>query len=162
MRQRKLLFRITKHSKHNQKTFDNNKNSFIVDMLIILKVWIPSTRATSEMKVFSKDDITNDKLILSAGGRRGGSPGGVLYIIWVRGRAIGKGIVFHDFGIRNGINFHDFGIRNGIDFRNFCDWYRIGYAFLENWYKVGYIFLKNWYKVGYTFWKNWYKERVCF
>ena len=88
--------------------------------------------------------------------------GGVLYIIWVRGRAIGKGIVFHDFGIRNGIDFHDFGIRNGIDFRNFCNWYRIGYAFSENWYKVGYIFLKNWYKVGYTFWKNWYKERVCF
>ena len=48
--------------------------------------------------------------------------GGVLHIIWVRGRAIGKGIVFHDFGIRNGIDFHDFGIRNGIDFRNFCNW----------------------------------------
>ena len=30
--------------------------------------------------------------------------GGVLYIFWVRGRAIGKGIDFHDFGIiRNGI-----------------------------------------------------------
>ena len=48
-----------------------------------------------------------------------GPGGGVLYIIWVRGRAIGKGIVFHDFGIRNGIDFHDFGIRNGIDVRNF-------------------------------------------
>ena len=35
--------------------------------------------------------------------------GGVLYISWVRGRAIGKGIDFHDFGIRNGIAFHDFG-----------------------------------------------------
>ena len=90
------------------------------------------------------------------------APGGVLYIIWVRGRAIGKGIVFHDFGIRNGIDFHDFGIRSGIDFRNFCNWYRIGYAFSENWYKVEYICLKNWYKVGETFWKNWYKERVCF
>ena len=37
--------------------------------------------------------------------------GGVPYIIWVRGRAIGKGMVFHDFGIRN-----------GIDFRSFCNW----------------------------------------
>ena len=25
--------------------------------------------------------------------------GGVLYIFWVRGRAIGKGIDFHEFGI---------------------------------------------------------------
>ena len=40
--------------------------------------------------------------------------GGVLYIFWVRGRAVGKGIDFHDFGIRNGINFHHFGIRNGV------------------------------------------------
>ena len=78
-------------------------------------------------------------------------PWGVLYIFSVRGRAIGKGIDFHDFGIRNGINF-----------RNFHNLYRVGYAFSENWYKVGYIFLKNWYKVGHTFWKNWYKERVCF
>ena len=92
----------------------------------------------------------------------GSPPGGLLCIFWVRGRVIGKGIDFHDFGIRNGIDFHDFGIRNGIDFRNFRKWYRVGYAFSENWYKVGYIFLKNWYKVGYTFWKNWYKERVCF
>ena len=46
--------------------------------------------------------------------------GGVLYIFWVRGRAIGKGIDFHDFGIRNSIEFHDFGIRNGINFRNFA------------------------------------------
>ena len=45
--------------------------------------------------------------------------GGVLCIFWVRGRAIGKGIDFHEFGIRNGIDFHDFGIRNGIDFCNF-------------------------------------------
>ena len=89
-------------------------------------------------------------------------PGGVLYIFWVRGRAIGKGIDFHDFGIRNGINFHDFGIRNGINFCNFHNWYSVGYAFSENWHKVGYIFLKNWYKVGYAFRKNWYKERVCF
>ena len=86
--------------------------------------------------------------------------GGVLYIFWVRGRAIGKGIDFHGFGIRN--DFHDFGIRNGINFRNFHNLYRVGYAFSENWYKVGYIFLKNWYNVEYTFWKNWYKERVCF
>ena len=71
--------------------------------------------------------------------------GGVLYIFWVRGRAIGKGIDFHEFGIRNGIDLHDFGIRNGIDFFNFCNWYRVGYAFSENWYKVGsrvYIFEK--------------------
>ena len=56
-------------------------------------------------------------------------PGGLLYICWVRGRAIEKGI-----------DFHDFGIRNGIDFRNFRNWYRVGYAFSENWYKVRYIF----------------------
>ena len=49
-------------------------------------------------------------------------PGGLLCIFWVRGRAIGKGINFHDFGIRNGIDFHDFGMRNGIDFRNFRNW----------------------------------------
>ena len=84
--------------------------------------------------------------------------GGVLYIFWVRVPAIGKGIDFHDLGIRNGIDFHDFGRRNGINFRNFHNLYRVGYAFSENWYKVGYIFLKDWYKVGYTFWKNWYKE----
>ena len=70
--------------------------------------------------------------------------GGVRYIFWVRGRAIGKGIDFHHFGIRNGIDFHDFGIRNGIKFRNFHNWYRVGYAFSENGYKVGYMFLKNW------------------
>ena len=45
--------------------------------------------------------------------------GGLLYIFWVRGRAIGKGIDFHDFGIRNGIDFHGFGIRNGINFHDF-------------------------------------------
>ena len=49
-----------------------------------------------------------------------GFPGGeVLYIFWVQGHAIEKGIDFHDFGIRNGIDFHDFGIRNGITFRDF-------------------------------------------
>ena len=32
------------------------------------------------------------------------------------GRAIGQGIDFHDFGIRNGINFRNFGIRNATDF----------------------------------------------
>ena len=59
------------------------------------------------------------------------NPGGgyYSYIFWVRGRAIGKGI-----------DFHDFGIRDGIDFRNFRNWYRVGYAFSENWYKVRYIF----------------------
>ena len=76
--------------------------------------------------------------------------GGVLYTFWVRGRAIGKGIDFDDFGIRNGIDFHDFGIRNGINFCNFHNWHSVEYAFSENWYKVGYIFLKNWYKVVYT------------
>ena len=54
--------------------------------------------------------------------------GGVLYIFWVRGRAIGKGIDFREFGIRNGIDFHDFGIRNGIDFFNFRNWYGVGYV----------------------------------
>ena len=119
--------------------------------------------APAEVIIFLSTDIPRNRLGASlhlASLTPGG--GGVLYIIWVWGRAIGKGIVFHDCGIRNGIDFHDFGIRNGIDFRNVCNWYRIGYAFSENWYKVGYIFLKNWYKVGYTFWKNWYKERVCF
>ena len=66
--------------------------------------------------------------------------GGLLCTFWVWGRAIGKGIDFHDFGIRKGIDFHDFGIGNGIDFRNFRNWYRVGYAFSENWYKVRYIF----------------------
>ena len=64
----------------------------------------------------------------------GGGGGGTIHI-WVRGRAIGKGI-----------DFHDFGIGNGIDFRNFHNWYRVGYAFSENWYKDGGMFLKNWYK----------------
>ena len=60
---------------------------------------------------------------------RGG--GGVLCFFWVRGRAIGKGIDFHYFVIRNGINFHDFGIRNGINFHNFHNWYSVGHAFSE-------------------------------
>ena len=34
--------------------------------------------------------------------------GGLLYIFWVRGRAIGKGIDFHDFDIRNGYRFSQF------------------------------------------------------
>ena len=55
----------------------------------------------------------------------------VLYTFWVQGRAIGKGI-----------NFHDLGIRNGINFCNFRNWFRVGYAFSESWYKVGYIFEK--------------------
>ena len=71
------------------------------------------------------------------------APGGVLYIFWVWGRAIEKGIDFHDFGIRNGIDFHDFGIRNGINFHNFRNWHRVGYAFSENWYKVRYIFFER-------------------
>ena len=58
---------------------------------------------------------------------------GVRYIFWVRGRAIGKGIDFHDFGIRNGIDFHNFGIRNGIDFYDFGIRNGID-AFSENWY----------------------------
>ena len=66
----------------------------------------------------------------------------VLYIFWVRGRAIGK--VIH---------FHDFGIRNGIDFCNFRNWYGVGYAFSENWYKVGYVFLKIGIKSGMHFGK---------
>ena len=66
--------------------------------------------------------------------------GGVLYIFWVRERAIGKGIEFHDFGTGNGIDFHDFGIRYGIDLCNFRNWYRVGCAFSENWYKVWYIY----------------------
>ena len=37
---------------------------------------------------------------------------GALHIFWVRGLAIGKGVDFHYFDIRNGIYFHDFGQRN--------------------------------------------------
>ena len=88
--------------------------------------------------------------------------GGVLYIFWVRGRAIGRGIDFHDFGIRNGIYFYDFGIRNGIDFHDFGIRNGINFRNFHNLYSVGYAFSENWYKVGYTFRKNWYKERVCF
>ena len=58
---------------------------------------------------------------------RGG--GGLLYTFWVWGRAIGKGIDFHDFGIRNGIVFH-----------NFRNWYRVGYAFSEIGIKSGIYF----------------------
>ena len=47
-------------------------------------------------------------------------PWGVLHIFWVRGRAIRKGIDFHDFGIRNG---------TGVLFQ------KISITFLENWYK---------------------------
>ena len=61
-----------------------------------------------------------------------GGGGGVLYIFWVRGRVIGKGINFHEFGVRKGIDFYNFNIRNGIDFRNFRNWYRVRCAFSEN------------------------------
>ena len=87
--------------------------------------------------------------------------GGDLYIFWVRGREIGKGIDFHDFGIRNGIDSRNFGIRNDTDFYDFGARNSVE-AFSEDWYKVGYIFWENWCKVGHTFWENWYKERVCF
>ena len=55
-------------------------------------------------------------------------PGGALYIFWVRGRAIGKGIYFQDIGIKNGINFHNFGIRNGTDLQDFAMKYKVGYT----------------------------------
>ena len=45
--------------------------------------------------------------------------GGVLYIFWVRGRAIGKGIDFHDFGIRNGIDFHEIWYKERYHFSRF-------------------------------------------
>ena len=45
--------------------------------------------------------------------------GGVLYICWVRGRAIQKGIDFHDLGIRNSIDSRNFGIRSGTDCYDF-------------------------------------------
>ena len=66
--------------------------------------------------------------------------GDALQILWVRGRAIGKGIYFPDIGIKNDINFCNFGIRNSADFLDFG--------------------MK--YEVGYTFSKNLYNERVCF
>ena len=74
----------------------------------------------------------------SSNGTPGG--GGVLYIFWVRGRAIGKGIDFHDFGIRNGIEFHDFGIRNGINFRNFAIGIGSGMHFRKIGIRNGYVF----------------------
>ena len=108
----------------------------------------PSFHCSIAALLFFDGSIEQKTIALKMVATRGGYPGG---IFWVRGRAIGKGIDFHDFGIKNGINF-----------RNLHNWYSVGCAFSENWYKVGYIFLKNWYKVGYTFRKNWYKERVCF
>ena len=44
--------------------------------------------------------------------RPGEGGGFTLRISWVRRRAIGKGIDFHDFVIRNGIDFRDLGIVN--------------------------------------------------
>ena len=46
------------------------------------------------------------------------TPGDALHIVWVRGRATGKGIDFQNICIRNGIDFHNFGIRNGTNFRD--------------------------------------------
>ena len=49
--------------------------------------------------------------------------GGALYKFWVRGRAIGKGIDFHDSGIRNGrgtvsiFAIFTIGIGSGMHFR---------------------------------------------
>ena len=57
------------------------------------------------------------------------TPGGVLYIFWVRGRAIGKGIDFHDFGIRNGINFRNFAIGIGSGMHFWKIGIRNGYVF---------------------------------
>ena len=42
-----------------------------------------------------------------------------IYILWVRVRAIGKGIYFPDIGIKTGINFPNFGVRNGTDIQDF-------------------------------------------
>ena len=61
-------------------------------------------------------------------------------MIWVRGRAIGKGIFFPDIGIKNGINFHTFGLRNGTDFQNFCMKYKVGYTFLKIGIRSGILF----------------------
>ena len=51
----------------------------------------------------------------------------------------GRGINFHNLGIRNGIKFHDFGITVST-FAIFA--IGMGYALSENWYKVMYVFLK--------------------
>ena len=109
------------------------------------KVFLILARKGQLKERMTKTSIQSLELKL---GSRGG---GVPYIFWVRGRAIGKGI-----------DLHDFGIRNGITFRDFNNWYWIQYPFSENWYKVGYISSKNWYEVGYASLKNWYMERVCF
>ena len=74
---------------------------------------IPSNDKSREREILGTIGIIRNKCLSLPRGR------GVLHIFWVRGRAIGKGIDFRDFGIRNGIDFRDFGIRNGIDFHDF-------------------------------------------
>ena len=64
--------------------------------------------------------------------------GGLLHIFLVWGRAIGKGIDFHDFGMRNGVNFQDFGIRSGILFRKIG--IRSGIHFRKIGIRNGYVF----------------------
>ena len=82
------------------------------------------------------------------------NPGGVHYVFWVQGRAIGKAIDFPHIVISNGIDFYNFGIRNRTDFQDFSVRFTVLVYFIR---KFGI------YKVDYTFSKNWYKEwRVCF
>ena len=50
-----------------------------------------------------------------------------------------------------GIDFHDFGIRNGIDFHNFRNWYRVGYAIGKISIKSGIHFGKIGIRNGYVF-----------
>ena len=64
-----------------------------------------------------------------------GPGGGVLYVFWVRGRAIGKGIDFHEFGIRNGINF-DFDF-DDFDFDQFFAILTIGIGSGMRFRKIG-------------------------
>ena len=52
--------------------------------------------------------------------------------------------------IGNGIDFHDFGIRNSIDFRNFCHWFRAGMHFRKIGIKSGIHFGKNGMRNGYV------------
>ena len=48
-----------------------------------------------------------------------GDPGDVLYMVWVRRRAIQKGIDFPDIAVRKDFDFHNFGTRNDASFQRF-------------------------------------------
>ena len=68
-------------------------------------------------KILKKSSKTGDRSKAMLDLQNSEDPGGgALYIFWVRGRAIGKGIDFQHIGISNGMDFYNFGIRNGTSF----------------------------------------------